>query len=157
MRETLPSAVGYKNACSMPWSSNSRSQSCALGALGNVHGSGGKVCWRARSQGSDAVSGPPRLLNGDFRYFRNSSVRSMICPSASITFDPAIIHLVLLSKSRQEAHRLTYTEKFPIASFQHGVLESRLTWTSPDASLRVWIPAIHAGMTENSFSGSARA
>ena len=34
-----------------------------------------------------------------------------------------------------------------IASFQHGVLESRLTWTFPDASLRTWMPAIHAGMT----------
>src|SRR5262249_16112330 len=93
MRETLPSAVGYKNACSMPWSSNSRSQSCALGALGNVRGSGGKVCWRARSQSSDAVSSPPRLLNGDFAYFRNSSVGSMLTSSASITFDSGIAYL----------------------------------------------------------------
>jgi hypothetical protein len=36
-----------------------------------------------------------------------------------------------------------------IASFQHGVLESRLTWMSPDASLRTWMPAIHADMTKN--------
>src|SRR5215510_645911 len=141
----------------MPYSSIIRSQSFARGARGKIFWCAGKVSCRSLSQGSEAVSGPPRLLKGDFRYFRNSSVRSMICPSASITFDSAIIHLVLLSKSRQEAHRLTYTEKFTIASFQHGLLESRLTWTSPDASLRVWIPAIHAGMTENSFSGSARA
>src|SRR5262245_35397982 len=141
----------------MPYSSMIRSQSSALGARGKIFWCAGKVSCRSLSQGSDAVSGPLRLLNGALRYRRNSSDRSMICPSASITFDSAIIHLVLLSKSRQEAHRLTYTEKFPTASFQHGVLESRLTWTSPDASLRVWIPAIHAGMTENSFSGSAGA
>jgi hypothetical protein len=35
-----------------------------------------------------------------------------------------------------------------IMSFQHGLLESRLTWTFPDASSRIWIPAIHAGMTK---------
>ena len=35
-----------------------------------------------------------------------------------------------------------------IGSFQHGVLESRLTGMSPDASLRTWMPAIHAGMTK---------
>ena len=35
-----------------------------------------------------------------------------------------------------------------IASFQHGVLESRLTWMFPDASLQTWMPAIHAGMTK---------
>jgi hypothetical protein len=34
-----------------------------------------------------------------------------------------------------------------VASFQHGGLESRLTWMSPEASLRNWMPAIHAGMT----------
>src|SRR5215471_11025781 len=34
-----------------------------------------------------------------------------------------------------------------IASFQHGVLESRSTWMSPEASLRIWMPAIHAGMS----------
>jgi hypothetical protein len=34
-----------------------------------------------------------------------------------------------------------------ITSFQHGALESRFTWTFPDASLRAWMPAIHAGMT----------
>jgi hypothetical protein len=33
------------------------------------------------------------------------------------------------------------------SSFQHGVLESRLTWMSSEASLRTWVPAIHAGMT----------
>ena len=36
----------------------------------------------------------------------------------------------------------------PIASFQHGVLESRLTWMFPEASLRIWMPAIHADMTK---------
>ena len=35
-----------------------------------------------------------------------------------------------------------------IASFQHGVLEPRLTWMFPEASLRTWMPAIHAGMTK---------
>jgi hypothetical protein len=35
-----------------------------------------------------------------------------------------------------------------IPSFQHGVLESRPTRMSPDASLRIWMPAIHAGMTK---------
>jgi hypothetical protein len=35
-----------------------------------------------------------------------------------------------------------------MASFQHGVLESRLTWTFPDASVQIWMPAIHAGMTK---------
>src|SRR5262245_42975720 len=34
----------------------------------------------------------------------------------------------------------------------HGVLESRLTWMSPEASLRAWMPAIHAGMTASDFS-----
>ena len=34
-------------------------------------------------------------------------------------------------------------------SFQHGVLESRPTWMSPEASLRTWMPAIHAGMTND--------
>jgi hypothetical protein len=35
-----------------------------------------------------------------------------------------------------------------ISSFQHGVLESRLTWMSPEASMQTWVPAIHAGMTK---------
>jgi Protein of unknown function (DUF2283) len=39
-----------------------------------------------------------------------------------------------------------------IPSFQHGGLESRSTWTFPDASLRAWLPAIHAGMTVISIS-----
>ena len=39
-----------------------------------------------------------------------------------------------------------------MASFQHGVLESRLTWMFPEASLRTWMPAIHAGMTKFAFS-----
>jgi hypothetical protein len=39
-------------------------------------------------------------------------------------------------------------KQLPIGSFQHGVLESRLTWMFPQASLRTWMPAIHAGMTK---------
>jgi hypothetical protein len=35
-----------------------------------------------------------------------------------------------------------------IASFQHGMLESRLTWMSPTISCGPWIPAVHAGMSE---------
>jgi hypothetical protein len=35
-----------------------------------------------------------------------------------------------------------------ITSFQHGLLKSRLTWTFPDASVRNWMLAIHAGMTK---------
>ena len=35
-------------------------------------------------------------------------------------------------------------------SFQHGVLESRLTWMFTEASSRTWMPAIHAGMTNPS-------
>ena len=35
-----------------------------------------------------------------------------------------------------------------ILSFQHGMLESRFTWMCPDASLRIWMPALHAGMTK---------
>src|SRR5262245_37182848 len=42
-----------------------------------------------------------------------------------------------------------------IASFQHGVLESSLTWMSPEASLQTWMPAIHAGMTKIWYSLSA--
>src|SRR5262249_24347505 len=34
-----------------------------------------------------------------------------------------------------------------ILSFQLGGLESRLTRMSPKASLQIWMPAIHAGMT----------
>src|ERR1044071_2093871 len=77
----------------MPLASKSFNQSWAVGVLGNARGSGGKVCWSSRSHGSDAVSGPTRLLNGDFKYFRNSSVRSMICPSASITLADAMVYL----------------------------------------------------------------
>jgi hypothetical protein len=45
-----------------------------------------------------------------------------------------------------EAPRLVQAEP-SISSFQHGVLEPRLTWMSADASLLAWMPAIHAGMT----------
>ena len=38
------------------------------------------------------------------------------------------------------------------ASFQHGVLESRLTWMFPEASLRTWMPTIHTGMTHSVLS-----
>src|SRR5262249_48884461 len=40
------------------------------------------------------------------------------------------------------------SKSLPIASFQHGVLESSLTWMSPKASLQSWMPAIHGGMTK---------
>jgi hypothetical protein len=39
-----------------------------------------------------------------------------------------------------------------VASFQHGALESRLTWMFPEASVRAWMPAIRAGMTTSDFS-----
>jgi hypothetical protein len=35
-----------------------------------------------------------------------------------------------------------------VSSFRHGVPEPRFTWMSPEASLRAWMPAIHAGMTD---------
>jgi hypothetical protein len=38
-----------------------------------------------------------------------------------------------------------------IASFQHGVLESRFTWMSAEACLRASMPPIHAGMTKKVF------
>jgi len=41
-----------------------------------------------------------------------------------------------------------------IPSFQHERLESRSTWMSPEASLRIWMPAIHAGMTNAGSSCS---
>jgi hypothetical protein len=47
-----------------------------------------------------------------------------------------------------------FKQSLSIASFQHGVLEPRLTWMFPEASLRIWMPAIHAGMTMTSFSCS---
>ena len=40
-----------------------------------------------------------------------------------------------------------FKQNHSITSFQHGVLESRFTWMFPEASLRAWILAIHAGMT----------
>ena len=40
-----------------------------------------------------------------------------------------------------------FKQNASIASFQHGVLEARLTGMSPEASLRAWMPAMHAGMT----------
>ena len=44
--------------------------------------------------------------------------------------------------------------KFWIASFQQGAPESRLTWSSPAASLQTWIPAILAGMMKIALSCS---
>ena len=46
-----------------------------------------------------------------------------------------------------EGPRSLQAESFSVASFQHGALESRLTWMFPEASLRAWMPAIHAGMS----------
>src|SRR5262249_42018928 len=36
-------------------------------------------------------------------------------------------------------------------SFRHGVLEPRFTWTFPEASLRIWMLAVHAGITKTSI------
>jgi hypothetical protein len=33
-------------------------------------------------------------------------------------------------------------------SFRHGLREPRFTRMFPDASLRTWMPAVHAGMTD---------
>jgi hypothetical protein len=38
-----------------------------------------------------------------------------------------------------------FKQKASIASFRHGMPESRLTRMSPEASLRIWMPPIHAG------------
>jgi hypothetical protein len=35
-----------------------------------------------------------------------------------------------------------------VSSCRHGVPEPRFTWMHPAASLRVWMPAVHAGMTD---------
>jgi hypothetical protein len=50
--------------------------------------------------------------------------------------------------------RIDFRGAASIASFQQGELESRVTWMSPDASVRTWMPAIHAGMTKSPFSFS---
>src|SRR5262249_30673403 len=57
----------------------------------------------------------------------------------------------LLRKYGDGGRRSQVKYKPLIVSFQHGVLESRLTWMSPEASVRTWMPAIQAGMTENCF------
>src|SRR5262245_51196635 len=53
-------------------------------------------------------------------------------------------------KMRLEGLR-SLTRSAPIESFQHGVLESRSTRMSPEASLQNWLPAIHAGMTTSTL------
>jgi hypothetical protein len=52
------------------------------------------------------------------------------------------------SKIRGGGAPVSLKQNPSMASFQHGVLESRLTWTFPDASVQIWMPAIHAGMTK---------
>jgi hypothetical protein len=54
----------------------------------------------------------------------------------------------LISFENKGRSGLRQLKRPPIGSFQHGVLESRLTWMFPEASLRTWMPAIHAGMTK---------
>jgi hypothetical protein len=41
-----------------------------------------------------------------------------------------------------------FGEYSAMSSFRHGLPEPRFTWMSPDASLRTWMPAVHAGMTD---------
>jgi hypothetical protein len=65
-----------------------------------------------------------------------------ICRSAP---DFVILLPSLENKGRKSLSQL---KQPPIGSFQHGVLETRLTWMFPEASLRTWMPAIHAGMTK---------
>src|SRR5262249_53960079 len=55
------------------------------------------------------------------------------------------IRLVLFTTLNTDPRASLGSSKRP--SFQHGVLESRLTWMSPEASLQSWMPAIH-GMTK---------
>ena len=63
-------------------------------------------------------------------------------PSNSFSLRP------LRSPLKIRAGRASVTLAEPsIASFQLEYCESMLTWMSPEASLRIWMPAIHAGMT----------
>jgi hypothetical protein len=43
---------------------------------------------------------------------------------------------------------VNFSEYSSMSSFRHGVPEPRFTWMSADASLRTWMPAVHAGMTD---------
>jgi len=43
---------------------------------------------------------------------------------------------------------VNFSEYSSMSSFRHGVPEPWFTWMSPDASLRTWMPAVHAGMTD---------
>jgi hypothetical protein len=49
---------------------------------------------------------------------------------------------------------LSLKQRASVPSFQHRGLQSRSTRMSPEASLRAWMPAIHAGMTNAAFSSS---
>ena len=49
---------------------------------------------------------------------------------------------------RHASNLVNFGEYSSISSFRHGVPEPRLTWMCPDASLRTWMPAVHAGMTD---------
>ena len=58
---------------------------------------------------------------------------------------------VLLRKYGGRETSITSRRAPSIASFQHGVLQSRLTWMFAEASLRTWMPAILAGITKCAF------
>jgi hypothetical protein len=47
----------------------------------------------------------------------------------------------------RHARWVNFSESSLRSSFRHGGLEPRFTWMSSDASLRTWMPAVHAGMT----------
>jgi hypothetical protein len=43
---------------------------------------------------------------------------------------------------------VNFDEYSSMSSFRHGLPEPRFTWISPDAFLRTWMPAVHAGITD---------
>jgi hypothetical protein len=47
-----------------------------------------------------------------------------------------------------EGAYVSFKQNPSTASFQHGVLESRVDMDVSGRILRIWMPAIHAGMTE---------
>src|SRR6266508_2639646 len=102
-----------------------RSQSSARGARGKIVWSCGKVSCKSRSHGSDAVSGPPRLLNGAFKYRRSSSARSMMWPSASITLVFAMIYLP------QQVKLQFVRQHDAVAKRQQHIFYSRVVLNSP--------------------------
>jgi hypothetical protein len=74
------------------------------------------------------------------------TVRLRLLPTSP--FDDAVTFgYGVVAYSDTDSHRANVAPS-RAHSFQHGALESRLTWMSPEASLRTWMPAIHAGMTK---------